>query len=667
MRDPSAKQKFEKSDAVSSSSLVANGLIARTLIVFVREFARCVGAGELAAAMVLVLLAAMTEGVGLVLLVPIIEVLRDRGGTMGRLGEAVQHALGAIGLPVSLPILLAIFIGLIVLRTVVVTVRDIALARLRLDFVDALRRQIYKAIADASWSFLMRQRLAGFLQALTSQVDRIGGGTYFFLQLPAMIVLAVVQVAIAIALSPLLTIGMLCWGVLLLILLQWRYGNRYQEGIELDHADRATFVEISDFLHALKLAKSHSAESRHVAAFELALERQTSWTMALDRSAAVMRMAIQISAAVTLGVFVYSAVTFGQADLAGLLVMVIIFSRLAPLISQFQQGWQSLGQMLPVFARIIELRNLCAAAAKSLPPASGRASLQQEIRLSGVSFRYDSKRGPAAAEALDLVIPAGSTIAIVGRTGAGKSTLADLLLGLLSPDEGTLLIDGIPLAGELLGRWRRSVGYVPQDNFLFNDTIRANLLWAYPEAREHDFSEALSIAAADGFIAKLPQGLDTVIGERGLRLSGGERQRLGLARALLCRPTLLILDEATSALDNETERAVQVAIDRLRGRMTIVLIAHRLSTVRGADRIVVLDQGQLVQTGTWDSLVQDRQGLFATLLGEAEHGASPPSPSRDIKGLGAGESGVSPRTVVEEEHRESAIAPAAARVPNPRD
>ncbi len=667
MRDPSAKQKFEESDAVSSSSLVANGLIARTLIVFVREFARCVGAGELAAAMVLVLLAAMTEGVGLVLLVPIIEVLRDRGGTMGRLGEAVQHALGAIGLPVSLPILLAIFIGLIVLRTVVVTVRDIALARLRLDFVDALRRQIYKAIADASWSFLMRQRLAGFLQALTSQVDRIGGGTYFFLQLPAMIVLAVVQVAIAIALSPLLTIGMLCWGVLLLILLQWRYGNRYQEGIELDHADRATFVEISDFLHALKLAKSHSAESRHVAAFELALERQTSWTMALDRSAAVMRMAIQISAAVTLGVFVYSAVTFGQADLAGLLVMVIIFSRLAPLISQFQQGWQSLGQMLPVFARIIELRNLCAAAAESLPPASGRVSLQQEIRLSGVSFRYDSKRGPAAAEALDLVIPAGSTIAIVGRTGAGKSTLADLLLGLLSPDEGTLLIDGIPLAGELLGRWRRSVGYVPQDNFLFNDTIRANLLWAYPEAREQDFSEALSIAAADGFIAKLPQGLDTVIGERGLRLSGGERQRLGLARALLCRPTLLILDEATSALDNETERAVQVAIDRLRGRMTIVLIAHRLSTVRGGDRIVVLDQGQLVQTGTWDSLVQDRQGLFATLLGEAEHGASPPSPSRDIKGSGAGESGVSPRTAVEEEHRESAIAPAAARVPNPRD
>jgi ATP-binding cassette subfamily C protein len=624
MLDPSAKKKSEESDAVSSSKSIAAGpgIVAGGIIAFVREFVQCVGAGGLTAAMLLVFLAAATEGVGLALLVPLVAVLGDRGGAMGRLGAAVQHALGVIGLPVSLPILLAIFIGAIVLRSVVQTARDIALARLRLDFVDALRRRIYKTIADASWSFLMRQRLAEFLEALTSQIERIGGGTYFFLQLPAMIVLAIVQVAIAIALSPLLTIGVLCWGVLLFILLQRHYHNRYQEGVELDHAHRATFVEISDFLHALKLAKSHSAESRHVAAFELALERQTTQTMAFDQSAAVMRMAIQISAAVTLGVFVYFAVIFGHVDLASLLVMVVIFSRLAPVISQFEQGWQSLVRMLPVFDRVIKLRNLCTAAAESLPPAAGHVSVQGEIRLSGIRFRYDKKLEPSTLEGLDLVIPAGSTIAIVGRTGAGKSTLADLLLGLLTPDSGTVLIDGNRLEGALLARWRRSVGYVPQDNFLFNDSIRANLLWAYPEAREDDFREALSIAAADGFVAKLPNGLDTVVGERGVRLSGGERQRLGLARALLCRPTLLILDEATSALDNETERAVQAAIDHLRGHMTIVIIAHRLSTVRGADRIIVLDHGRLIQAGTWDSLAQDRQGMFAVLLGEAATSAS---------------------------------------------
>jgi ATP-binding cassette subfamily C protein len=605
-----------------SSLATGRAIAARGLIVFVREFVECVAAREIAAAMLLVLLAATTEGIGLALLVPLVEVLGDRGETMGRLGKAVQRALGATGLPTTLPTLLVIFIGLIVLRTIVLTARDVALARLRLNFIDALRRRVYKAIADASWSFLMRQRLAGLLEVLTTQIEHISGGTYFFLQLPAMIVLAALQIAIAIALSPLLTIGVICWGVLLLILLQRRYGNRYKEGVELDEAHRATFIEISDFLHALKLAKSHSAESRHIAAFDSALKRQTAQTMAFERRAAGMRMVIQISAAATLGTFVYFAVDFGQVGLADLLVMVIIFSRLAPVMSQFQQGWESLAHMLPGFIRIMELRSLCVGAAESLCPISERVSLHQEIRLSGVSFRYDKEHGPAAIESLDLIIPAGSTIAIVGRTGAGKSTFADLLLGLLSPDNGTVLVDGIPLNGALLARWRRSVGYVPQDNFLFNDTIRANLLWAYPDAREDDVREALSIAAANGFIAKLAEGLDTVVGERGLRLSGGERQRLGLARALLCRPTLLILDEATSALDNETERIVQAAIDRLRGRMTIVVIAHRLSTVRSADRIFVLDHGRLIQSGTWEALTQDRQGTFAALLGEAATNAS---------------------------------------------
>jgi ATP-binding cassette subfamily C protein len=595
---------------VSSSSSIAPE---RLIIDFVREFVRCVTTDKLAVALLLVLLAAMTEGVGLALLVPLVESFGDHGNT-GRLGEIVRSTLGTIGLPITLATLFTVFVGLIVLRAVVLTARDIALSHLRIDFIDTLRRQVYGAIAHASWSFLMRQKLAEFHEVLTSQIERISGGTYFFLQLPTIIFFAAVQVAIAIALAPLLTVAVLCWGVMLLFLLQWRYGNQYQEAVELNDAHRATFIEISDFLHALKLAKSHNAESRHIAAFDLALEHQAKRTIAYDRSTALMRTVIQISAAITLGAVVYFAVTFGQVNIAGLLVIVIIFSRLAPMIFQIQQDCHGLMRMLPVFARTIELRNICATAAESLPPAAGLVSLKREIRLSGVTFRYDKEREAAAIEGLDLIIHAGSTIALVGRTGAGKSTLADLLLGLLLPDNGKILVDGIPLEGELLARWRRSVGYVPQDNFLFNDTIRANLLWAYPDASEEDFREALSMAAADGFIAKLPDGLDTIVGERGLKLSGGERQRLGLARALLRRPTWLLLDEATSALDNETERIVQATIDRLRGHMTVVVIAHRLSTVRSADRIIVLDHGRLVQNGTWDSLIQDRKGPFAALL-----------------------------------------------------
>jgi ABC-type bacteriocin/lantibiotic exporter with double-glycine peptidase domain len=285
----------------------------------------------------------------------------------------------------------------------------------------------------------MRQRLADFLAVLTSQVDRIGGGAYSLLELPAMTIMAAVQVAIAMSLSPMLTIGVLCWSALLLLLLRRGYINRYQQGVELEQAHRATFVEISDFLHALKLAKSRSAELRHVAAFETALQRQAKQTIAFDQGGATIRMLMQISAAVTLGGFVYFAVRFEQTDAAGLLVMIVIFSRLAPLISQFQLSWQNLVQVLPAFVRPVEMRNLCAAAAESLSCVPGRLTLHHEIQFCDVGFNYSKEHGQAAIQSLDLLIPAGSTLAIVGRTGAGKSTLVDLLLGLLSPDKGIVL------------------------------------------------------------------------------------------------------------------------------------------------------------------------------------------------------------------------------------
>jgi len=175
-------------------------------------------------------------------------------------------------------------------------------------------------------------------------------------------------------------------------------------------------------------------------------------------------------------------------------------------------------------------------------------------------------------------------------------------------------LDGVPLDGALLHAWRQSIGYVPQETFLFHESVRTNLLWAQPEASEADLRAALRDAAAEAFVDRLPQGLDTVVGDRGVRLSGGERQRLALARALLRRPTLLVLDEATSSLDTHNERLVQDAIERLHGELTIVLIAHRLSTVRFADRIVVLAGGAVAESGTWDELCAREQGVFRKLV-----------------------------------------------------
>jgi ATP-binding cassette subfamily C protein len=216
---------------------------------------------------------------------------------------------------------------------------------------------------------------------------------------------------------------------------------------------------------------------------------------------------------------------------------------------------------------------------------------------------------------LDLVldIKAGEMTAIVGPSGAGKTTIADLLMGLIIPGKGHVLIDDQPLMGERMKAWRDQIGYVPQDTFLFHDTLRTNLLWAKPDVEDEEINQALRFAAAGEFVSGLPKGLDTIVGDRGVLISAGERQRIALARALLRKPSLLILDEATSSLDSENEKRIQNAIETLHSQMTILIMTHRLSAVREADIIHVLEKGQLVESGTWGSLMANRDGRFFAL------------------------------------------------------
>ena len=255
----------------------------------------------------------------------------------------------------------------------------------------------------------------------------------------------------------------------------------------------------------------------------------------------------------------------------------------------------------------------CEAAAEPEPARSEGIELREAVRLEGVSFAYQDSGEPLVISDLDLTIQAGKTTAIVGPSGAGKSTIADLVMGLIQPDEGRVLVDERPLRAEQRRAWRSKIGYVPQDTFLFHDTVRENLLWARPDASDGEIREALRLAAAEDFVSRLPEGMETVLGDRGVRLSGGERQRLALARALLRKPSLLILDEATSNLDSENERRIQSAIEKLHGSMTILIITHRLFTTRSADVIYVLEQGRLVESGDIDTLVARKQGRFLEL------------------------------------------------------
>ena len=232
--------------------------------------------------------------------------------------------------------------------------------------------------------------------------------------------------------------------------------------------------------------------------------------------------------------------------------------------------------------------------------------LDRELRLDGLTFRYASAERPVLAD-IDLTIPALASVAFVGPTGAGKTTVVDLVLGLLEPDAGRIVVDGVEVKGDTVLRWQRSLGYVPQSIFLTDDTVAQNIALGVAED-EIDYvalRRAAEIAQIHAFIEdELDEGYDTVVGERGIRLSGGQRQRLGIARALYHDPDVLVLDEATSALDGATERSLFEALQRLAGEKTLITIAHRLSTVRECDTIYVLQAGRIVAQGRYDELLE---------------------------------------------------------------
>ncbi|OGX45262.1 MAG: hypothetical protein A3G38_03885 [Omnitrophica WOR_2 bacterium RIFCSPLOWO2_12_FULL_51_8] len=243
------------------------------------------------------------------------------------------------------------------------------------------------------------------------------------------------------------------------------------------------------------------------------------------------------------------------------------------------------------------------------PGAPELSGFQEKVVFQGVDFSYAAH---PVLYAIDLEVRKGMTLAIVGPSGSGKTTLVDLLPRFYDPKKGSILIDGINIRGVSLKSLRRQVGLVTQETILFNDTIRANIAYGRQGAQEAAIEQAANQAYALDFIRHLPQGYDTVIGDRGMKLSGGERQRIAIARALLKDPPILILDEATSQLDSQAERIVQSALDRLMQGRTVFVIAHRLSTVRNAHKIVVLDKGRIVEEGSHDELLR-KDGLYRRL------------------------------------------------------
>jgi len=647
--------------------------------------------GRLAGVLVLTLLAGMVEGVGLLLLIPLLAIVGVEvpvDGPLGSVAAGVEGALAGLGLPLVLPVVLAVYVAVVAGQSGLRYLERVRSTALVEDLKADLREGVFGAVVRADWPYHLRTRGSDLLQVLNDEVYRVGDASTQALTILTTGVTAAVYLAVAFYLSPLATGVAAVTALLLLVLLRARAARSRAAGEAWSEASEGVYFTASEFLAGLKTAKSHAAEGRHTRAFGRETRRLADSWVQSARSYADVQFFFTTGAVVVLSLLVWAALEVIQLEAAVLLVLIFIFLRLIPRFSSLQNSLQYLANALPALDRVDRVLAEAGAAAEvgvaagagtaaevGLAAGAGaaaearesgpepllndhdhvhphlRAPLAEGIRVEGVTYAYPpglegggeagatGQAGAAPGTApgatpgatpgappnaapgtlpapvlhdVTLEIPARRTTALVGVSGGGKTTLADLLLGLLRPDQGRILVDGNPLDQMDLAAWRRGIGYVAQESFLFNDTIRQNLL---PDegAPDEELLEALRTARLDDFVTRLPAGLDTLVGERGVRLSGGERQRLALARALVRRPRLLVLDEATSALDYENEALIRQALERLHGETTVVMITHRLPLARSADRVYVLDRGRVVQSGTWNELAA-ADGRFRELV-----------------------------------------------------
>ena len=407
-------------------------------------------------------------------------------------------------------------------------------------------------------------------------------------------------------------------GVLLLVVIPTaRFGRRVRR---LSRASQDRVADSSamagEVLNAMPVVQSYTAESREAGRFAQATDQafEAAVKRTRARSILVAFIIIATSAALLWGLYQGTqSVMRGEisAGHLGQTVMYVII--LAGAFAVLGEVYGDLLRAAGATERLMELlssrSSIASPAAAVMPPPTLGGS---EIVFESVQFSYPSRPNQAALSQFDLHIPSGQTLALVGPSGAGKSTVLALLLRFYDPQAGRILIDGVPIAQMSLPDLRRRIGIVPQEPVIFSASALENIRYGRPEASDEEVKVAARAAFADEFMATLPEGYDTFLGERGVRLSGGQRQRIAIARAMLKNPPLLLLDEATSALDAHSERMVQAALDSaMRGRTTLV-IAHRLATVQRADRIVVIDKGHLVEQGTHEQLVS-HGGLYARL------------------------------------------------------
>jgi ATP-binding cassette, subfamily C, bacterial len=551
--------------------------------------------------LVAILFAGISEGFGISALLPLLNTVFNQasqtGATAGSppewsqaIDQIVKGVLGTMGLTPTVAALLTLFVACIVLKCLLVYLANKQIGFTVVLIATDMRLTLLKSLFASTWEYFIRQPVGKLTNAVATEAHRASTAFSFGAKMASMVIETVIYTVLAFLVSWKATLISLCGGVFIIVILRRLVRKNRRAGVKQTVHTQSLIAQMTDVLISIKPLKAMAREKQSD-------EVLTDTTRRLNRA-----LQKQVLSKAALGSFqepltilflvlcLYIALVYWSLSLTAIVAMVFFIGKILKQVEKIQKDYLSLVEYESAYWSLLG-KIEGAHNAREVLTGTLKPSFSSAIRMDSVSFSYADR---AVLDNVSIELPAGSFSALLGPSGSGKTTFADLLTGLLRPQKGDIWIDNAPLSQIDIGSWRRMIGYVPQENLLMHDTILKNITLGEGTISEPEVENALRGAEAWDFVQLMPNGIHSIVGERGSMISGGQRQRIAIARALVKRPKLLILDEATTALDPKTEKEICATLQQLKGGITILAISHQPMVMDCADWAYRLEEGRLI-------------------------------------------------------------------------